>query len=225
LIDTDGNGIEVHNSIFECEIPKKKIKEINKPKEFEQPLKKSQSFMQKISFSKGNSSNSSSMILPRSSEGSLKRKESFFASFSRKPEQKKPEEHISLQEIMTKKRNLKYFKLFATSQFSVENIIFYEEIELYKQIKDEEERALRADKMIEMFFETDSIYEINTSRRLIIGVIDERENGKSPLDLFDVLMSDVMNSNLSDMHQRFIFSEYYKEMKQKNKKKKYFLFE
>eukprot|EP01080_Neovahlkampfia_damariscottae_P002736 gene2736-4145_t len=211
LIDTDGNGIEVHTSIFECDIPKKKLSK-------------------KSSFTNGIISLTESIMSPKKETSNVvsptppaqKEQSSIFSFFSKKSDVVK-EEFLKLSEVLNDKNNLKYFKLFATSEYSVENVLFYEEIQNYKKLK-EDKRNDRAAKLMDFFFQEDSIYEINISKKFITEIEENISKGNCSVDLFDKALIDVVNSNLSDTYQRFKFSEVYQEMIQKTKKK-YFLYQ
>jgi hypothetical protein len=193
LIDTDGRGIEVRTSIFECTIPKKK---------------EEKKLMTQVSMSK----------LTKT----VVRKSSFFGP---KEVIKEKKHELVLDEVLKNQQYFKYFKLYATNEFSVENVIFFEEVELYRKMK-EDERIEHAEKMIETFLSADSIYELNTSKKLVdlMKIEKEKECGE---ELFDPILKDVKMSNLSDTFGRFIISDLFQEMlnKKKNRKKTYFLFQ
>jgi hypothetical protein len=261
LIDTDGLGIEIKTSIFECELPfkKTKLKEEDFIQEFrekrkleevkvmiqqklvteeitekmEKDSKIKETNPEEIMLTKFNSqpviAKSSKLRTftihtnkkPSETSTKLTRRTSLFSPRKEKKEEKKT--HLDLNTILENPNYLKYFKTFATNEFSVENVIFYEECVLYKSIQDEESRTKHADKMIETFFATDSIYEINTSRTYIEAVKDARKI-ECTENIFDGILFSIKNTNLSDTHQRFVFSGLYQDMIQTDKTKKYFLF-
>ena len=121
---------------------------------------------------------------------------------------------------------MKYFKLFATKEYSVENIVFFEEVQMYKELN-EEKRIERGKSIMENFFQFDSVNEINTSRKYVIEMKNKIKEGEENFskDFFDSVLLDVIQTNLSDTFQRFKFSELFREMKQNDKKTKYFLFQ
>ena len=127
-----------------------------------------------------------------------------------------------LEYVLNDERSLKYFKIYASREYSVENIILFEEIQIYKTL-DENKRKIRSKQMMEIFFQKDSIHEINTSNRFI-KVLERRIKEEDfSIDLFDIVLYDVIQNNLMDTFSRFQISELHEEMKRKTQKK-YFLF-
>ena len=127
-----------------------------------------------------------------------------------------------LEYVLKDERSLKYFKIYASREYSVENIILFEEIQIYKTLV-ENKRKIRSKQMMEIFFQKDSIHEINTSNRFI-KVLERRIKEEDfSIDLFDIVLIDVIQNNLMDTFSRFQISELHEEMKRKTQKK-YFLF-
>ena len=116
---------------------------------------------------------------------------------------------------------MKYFKIYASREYSVENVIFFEEVSIFKTLN-ENKKEIRAKEMGKIFFEPDSIHEINTSKSLISIVLQDIQDGKICEYLFDIVLRDVIQNNLSDTFQRFVISDLYVEMKKKTKKKNIF---
>ena len=228
LIDTtNGNGIQIHTSIFQCDVPKK-----NQKKKIEEKK------LRKLKSNSLEMSPKSSFVIAKSK--TTPTKNTFFSSFITKSSSVGGKSNFMSQSLITKKISvidksinlnetlkdpnfLKFFKLFSASEFSSENVIFYEEVQKYKIITDPNERVSRADQILKIFFTSDSIYEINTSRSFLITLKEEMEENCS-CELFDEILKDVMNTNLSDTFQRFRFSDLYIEMQQKQKKKSYLLY-
>eukprot|EP01080_Neovahlkampfia_damariscottae_P002737 gene2737-4146_t len=243
LIDTDGTGIEVHTSIYECQIPKKKKMKFGE--EPEKKRQKSQSLFKrtfsmrqdsetvkrkptdllKLNLDKTQKGQSSKSPLHLISPRFLSRQSSLIMPLSSHQKPMNENGTVELEDVLVDKNYLKYFKLFATKEFSVENIVFYEEVIEFRGIEDKKKRLERINEMMETFFTSDSIYEINTSRKIISGLKEGMDNENVSSDFFDRVLCDVTQTNLSDTFQRFRFSELYKEMKNEKKKKKYFLFQ
>jgi hypothetical protein len=179
VIDTDGFGIDVHTSVFECETPKK-TKTIEKSQSLKN-LRKSISFSKKSSFRTKN---------------------------------------LELDEVLNNKTYFKYFKLHATSEYSVENLVFYEEVNKYKKMG-ESQRKERSKQMVDVFFASDSVYQINTTKSFIDQINEGLET--SDVELFDSLLKDVIQSNLLDMFRRFMMTERYQQMIEGKKKSKFYL--
>ena len=129
-----------------------------------------------------------------------------------------------LGEILENEKYRKFFKTFATREYSVENIVFYEEVKKFKKLN-EEERKIRSLEMIEIFLNTESMLEINTTAELTKEILRNVEESKE--DLFDKMLSDLTFGTISNSYDRFLFSDLYQEMMIKEKLKKkpqYYLF-
>ena len=198
LIDTNGNSIEIHTSIFECEI-RKKIK--NKTK-----LKKTES-LKKITCDK------------KLVEKIERPRRKSFTIFEKKTKSKE----LGINDILQNPTRLKFFKLFAAKECSVENIIFFEEVQNFKLL-DDKKREERVIQMMEIFFESDSIHEINVSRIFLIALKERLEKKDFGDDFFDFVLSEVIQTNLLDTFRRFKISVLFQEMKQNEKRSSYFLY-
>jgi hypothetical protein len=125
-----------------------------------------------------------------------------------------------MDEVLNNQTYFKYFKLHATSEYSVENLVFYEEVHKYKKMG-ESQRKERSKQMVEVFFASDSVYQINTTKTFMDKVNEGLET--SDVELFDSLLKDVVQSNLLDMFQRFMTTERYQQMLEGKKKSKFYL--
>jgi hypothetical protein len=228
VIDTNGTGIEVHTDIYSCERPKKVPKE--EKEKFQEESPKSETKMKK-SFSefsmglkrmkepKSNNSRNTLMafLSPRFRSNEVE------ASTDSKPEIPQLSK-LSLTEILEDDSKRKFLKSFATREYSVENIIFYEEVMKFQKM-DQEERKKKSKLMSDFFFNSDSIYEINTTKKMKDDV--ELNFEESPAELFDEILRDIVLNTISNTYDRFIFSDLYKEMiePKKSSKVKYLLFQ
>jgi hypothetical protein len=113
-----------------------------------------------------------------------------------------------------------YFKGFATSEFSVENIMFYEEVMNFKNMKkaksyDVENQIQRAEEMIETYLKPSSIMQLNTTDEFLQNVSNSFEViKKGNVDEIDKLFDEVLGDTkvvLSDTYSRFVFSRYFSE--------------
>jgi hypothetical protein len=110
-----------------------------------------------------------------------------------------------------------YFKAFATSEYSIENISFYEQVLLFKEMKNSKSYELSAqiekiEEMFETFLKPSSIMQLNTTEKNISVAkknLEEIKNGKEEdIDkIFDEILVDVM-AVLEDTYSRFRFSRY-----------------
>jgi len=133
---------------------------------------------------------------------------SLFSCQTRIQEEVVPEsvkKSISLEDVLENKRTIKYFKAFCASEFSVENLLFYEAVNMYKSnflVKALDERDV-ATKIMKTFFEPGSVNELNTSLSLIKNCQSSfKENGPTE-NLFDEIVKTVLGDQLSDTFIRF----------------------
>jgi hypothetical protein len=194
VLDTDGFGIEIHTSVFQCEIPKKE--KLIKPQN-------TSVLIRKDSISKS---------------GTFSR----IGSFLKSPRNQKEKAQPDLKEVLMNPSYLSYFKLFATQEFNVENIIFFEEVTLFRLCSDEKLKG-RAIQIKESFLCSDSAYEINTSQKLIKVVESKIENEEFDVEMFDKILSDLEFAVFTDMFSRFSLSEMYEQMIDDKKKKANYL--
>lgn len=102
------------------------------------------------------------------------------------------------------------FREFASKEFCVENVIFYEQVQLFKSKPSIE----FAKKIIAMFIHSDAPYEINVPEKaklIITQAMEEYEKSKQ----FDVTLFDkseyAVIFNLLDMYNRFYSSSAFRE--------------
>jgi hypothetical protein len=113
-----------------------------------------------------------------------------------------------------------YFKAFATSEYSIENISFYEQVSMYKNMRNSKMFELSAQiekiqEMIETFLKSSSIMQLNTTDEnislLMKGYQEIKEGKVEKIDLlFDEILKDIMGV-LEDTYSRFKFSRYQTE--------------
>lgn len=107
----------------------------------------------------------------------------------------------------------KFFKLFATKEWNIENLLFYEAVKEYQQMK-EDERKVRVQEILDTFFTEGSDYEININK----SAIDKVKNINTPeKDIFNEILSEVIYSSINPCLERFLSSELAIEMQMKDK--------
>jgi hypothetical protein len=228
VIDTDGTGIEVHTDIYSCERPKKVPKEEKEKPQIMVESPKTEPKMKK-SFSEF------SMGLTRMKDPKSTTPRNALLSFLSPRFKSKDEDtmdskseyqlsKLSMYEVLKDDSCRKFLKSFATREYSVENIIFYEEVKKFQKMN-QEERKKTSKLMVDFFFDPDSIYEINTTKKMKDDV--ELNVEESPVELFDEILKDIVMNTISNTYDRFIFSDLYKEMVEpkKSSKVKYLLFQ
>jgi hypothetical protein len=115
---------------------------------------------------------------------------------------------ISLNDLLNTPKYRKHFKYYLIQDKSLENMLFLEEVEIYKQLGFEE-RKVRSEMIYSYFIETNSLYEINISNELKIDILENMKFAK--LDLFDVLY-EYTKKNMIDSYMRFITTDSYFNM-------------
>src|SRR5690606_2515989 len=76
---------------------------------------------------------------------------------------------VTLQHVLENSQMRMYFKAFASNEYCSENILFYEEVQLYKRsMKMMLEK--RATKIVKTYLQSDSLLELNISVREIDGL-------------------------------------------------------
>eukprot|EP01080_Neovahlkampfia_damariscottae_P009092 gene9092-1187_t len=95
--------------------------------------------------------------------------------------------NLEIQDVLDNLEFRKFFKLHLKNEWCAENIVFYEEIEIYKKL-DFNQRKEKSLEMIQQFFSTASMLEINTSQTLKNDVLAMTKNEEAPLDLFDEII-------------------------------------
>jgi hypothetical protein len=120
----------------------------------------------------------------------------------------KQEKEIKLQDVFNEPHYFRFFKLFSTDEYCVENILFYEEVQRYKRL-DEIERPKYANQIFDAFFTEDSVHEINCSREIKLKLKENFE--KYEKELFDDAVKDMFFSvfcsltNYSRMRQMLLY--------------------
>ena len=119
------------------------------------------------------------------------------------------DKEITLQDVLLDPQYLKYFKLYATREFSIENIIFYQEIFQYKKM-DESQRKIYAPILAKVFFSNEAIHEININGECTRQILENQKEGA--IDLFDEVAKYLYFNNLCDIFSRFKWSDLFYEM-------------
>ncbi|KAL0488886.1 regulator of G-protein signaling [Acrasis kona] len=120
---------------------------------------------------------------------------------------------IDLDDILDHPKRIRYLHLFASREFAPETVIFYEHVNgKYKKIVAELERRGVAEEIIDLYFNPDSIYEVNTKEKEkneVRSVLIERG---AIIELFDRVLKEMEGQVLIDLYKRFAESDLYLEM-------------
>ncbi|KAL0488273.1 hypothetical protein AKO1_001633 [Acrasis kona] len=135
----------------------------------------------------------------------------------------KEENEITLQQILDNPVMLRYFHLYAAKQYCPENLFFYQEVNFkYKLNFDDTERRAKGQNICTIFFDADSVYEINVKEKSKKDVVEQLEQNKPEFELFDPLVKELEDHVLVHLYANFTESDLFQEMltKTSNKNKK-----
>jgi hypothetical protein len=147
-----------------------------------------------------------------------------FSCFSA-PSEKTPSERkktlrsemSTVRDILSNSEVRRIFKLQATREYCVENVLFWEANEKFKKIKDEQERKMELEKIINLFLMPNSTLEVNTTKQMIQRVLEEAKSDVVSELVLEEITNDLEGSVLSDLYGRFRDSEEFKVLKRKGK--------
>jgi hypothetical protein len=134
--------------------------------------------------------------------------------------EKKFENHSEVEKFLSTEMGRYYFKAFAFNEFSIENVLFYEKVLNFKNMKncksfEPSQQLMEAKEIIEQFLKQGAIMELNTTKEKMTKVNDymkiiEEEKKTDYDDLFDGVLIDALGV-LGDTYSRFKKSKYFKE--------------
>jgi hypothetical protein len=127
----------------------------------------------------------------------------------------KEKEKLQLGEILGNPKYLKYFKAFAASEFSSENVLFFEQQNIYKVLDIFENRKMKGETIYHDFLTPEGEFEINTKAKYIQEVQEKMKQDNYDKEIFNLLWDDLFMNTVMDTYSRFIFSDLYAEMTEK----------
>ena len=116
---------------------------------------------------------------------------------------------MSFENILADPVNLKYFKQFCIQEMSVENLLFWLEVEDYRTIEAPEYQQFVGKKIFRKYIQEDAPMGIAVSARNRKSI---RLTAKPEVDLYDKLQEEVVLSMKMDIFPRFVESELYSEL-------------
>eukprot|EP01080_Neovahlkampfia_damariscottae_P003311 gene3311-5752_t len=120
---------------------------------------------------------------------------------------------LSMLDILQDEQKRKVFKKFSKSEYSSENIEFWERVQEFKKIKDKNERLDEAEMIYYHFLTPESDDEINVSSKLLkrvkIELFEALETNECPIEIFDAIVFELEFGALSDTLTRFKFTSDY----------------
>jgi hypothetical protein len=113
----------------------------------------------------------------------------------------------------------KLFLEYAKTEYSDENIRFWEDVQIFKSLEDLEMKLDKMEEINEKYLTVGSTFEINSTSDLLNDVKTKvfeclKENSANQ-ELFDELLKDIIGGILNDTFSRFRFHESYLNFKQK----------
>jgi len=115
------------------------------------------------------------------------------------------EESWNINDILNDKELRAEFKIFVINEYSVENLLFVENVEVY-QSSDIERRRELSGKIISTFLNDNSLMEVNINKELKSRVIDILSKEGPIPELFDCVVNELKLTVLSDSAIRFMQS-------------------
>jgi hypothetical protein len=128
---------------------------------------------------------------------------------------------IALKDVMASQHYRGYFKLFCATEFSPENVLFWECVQVFSKKTKEKDLEKHAKQIWNVFFDSGSGLEVNidsTTRKQMEDVIQ-----KPHRDMFEDVADKILGSSIADQYCRFVVSPYYKEMQEKKTPGKFLL--
>jgi hypothetical protein len=119
----------------------------------------------------------------------------------------------------------KLFQEFCNKEFSVENILCYDDMTSYQDADSDKKRLLLANHIFENYLSQNAPYEVNVQRpqieeiRKALKELETDPNAKLDDKLFDVLLRGII-LNLLDSYSRFFYTKPFQDYIETKKKKK-----
>ena len=112
-----------------------------------------------------------------------------------------------------------YFRNFSKIEHSIENLLFYEEVLLFKNLKEKKELKENAIEIYNYFLSENSLFQINVTLKLSneidkkIKIQEEDSDDCIQIDVFDEIISDLLVNVIDDVFKRFEKSDYFDQYK------------
>lgn len=116
---------------------------------------------------------------------------------------------FTLQEIINDDLYKKYFKSHLEKEHCVESVLFYEKVQRYQKLPDEE-IVEKGREIFKEFLVEGSEYEINTSLKIKNQARNDIENGKK--DAFKEILGEVVQNSLKPSLVRFLNDDLFIKM-------------
>jgi serine/threonine protein kinase len=136
----------------------------------------------------------------------------------------KIETSFKFQNFIQNKKYRELLSNFLIKERSVENLKFIEYVEIFRELKTDQDRMVNAMEIFEVFFNVESKYELNISQNVQKMIYENlkklEKEGICPNDIFDSLVDEIMIQTLNDKFTRFKNTIEYQTLYENEKKKK-----
>eukprot|EP01080_Neovahlkampfia_damariscottae_P012107 gene12107-5599_t len=119
---------------------------------------------------------------------------------------KQLKENFTYEDIYSSEKYFSNFKIFLSTEFALENALFFEHVEEYKS-KSKKERKDFVEEIKKKFFGQDSNYEINISNKEKKHVISKIQKGDLKDNLFHSITKELKYGLMFDSYTRYIKTE------------------
>jgi hypothetical protein len=121
--------------------------------------------------------------------------------------------NFEFERMMSRDKSLREeFVKFAMKEFSIENIMCFDDILLFESMESEEERKSKALEIKELYLTSSSVREVNIGNcKALVASINE---GVVPVDLFSNV-TQILKCNMVDTYSRFIVDPEYENLNEK----------
>ena len=124
---------------------------------------------------------------------------------------------LSFEEVLSDPFNLNYFKKFCVADYSTENLLFWLEVEEYREVKAPEYRRHIARKIYRKYIQENAPQQIGLKEdlriqlRAVVSNLGKDAEPPAP-DVFAPIQESVKADMKLDVFQRFVESEQYKAL-------------
>eukprot|EP01080_Neovahlkampfia_damariscottae_P003468 gene3468-6117_t len=119
--------------------------------------------------------------------------------------------------IISNSEYRQYFKAFLRQELSIEALLFFEDVEIFSQLKTSQDRFLKAEEICLSYLEETSELEINVGgrlkRNLAKQIKNAKQSGEIRIDIFDEMAQSVSSMILVDTFSRFQESQIAMELR------------
>ncbi|KAJ3444716.1 regulator of g protein signaling [Anaeramoeba flamelloides] len=118
--------------------------------------------------------------------------------------------------LVTKKKYSKFFMNFLKSQFTEENLLFFDKVNTFKKIKKKDELKNEAKNIYGKFIEEGAKMQINIDSVTRNNIITKVKSNNINSDIFEQAQNQIYFLMLNDPYSRFLDSPDYEELKKTN---------